>query len=104
MKRIGRRTEDWRKVWRFLKPRLETAGRTSCEFDFIPHECFGRLDPCHSKKRRMMEGIDIYTLALGCAQVHRILDEVMNHDQMEEAVLMAIGANGGLILPERKAA
>jgi hypothetical protein len=99
----GRRTNDWLKAWRFLKPELEARGRTGCEFGFIPHDCWGRIDPCHSKKRRMMEGNDIYILALGCAQAHRILDEAMSHAEMETAVLRAIQANGGLILPKREA-
>lgn len=98
----GRRTNDWRKVWRFLKAEFEKRGRTRCEFGFIPHECYGRLDPCHSKKRRLMGGNDIYTVALGCQNVHRILDEVFSHAEMETAVLRAIEANGGLITPEGK--
>lgn len=98
----GRRTNDWRKVWRFLKAEFEKRGRTKCEFDFIAHGCFGRLDPCHSKKRRLMQGNDIYTVALGCQNAHRILDERMDHAEMEAAVLRAIEANGGLVLPEGK--
>lgn len=104
LKKNGRRTNEWRKAWRIIKTELERRGRTRCEFSFIPHECFGRLDPCHSKKRRLMQGDDIYTVALGCAQAHRILDEVFTHAEMETAVLRAIQASGGLILPERKAA
>lgn len=98
----GRRTKDWRKVWRFLKAEFEKRGRTKCEFDWIPHDCWGRLDPCHSKKRRLMEGVDIYVVAMGCAQIHRILDEVYTHAGMELAVLRAIERNGGLVLPEGK--
>lgn len=99
MKKNGRRTTDWRKVWRFLKPRLEAAGRTGCEFDFIPHDCCGILDPVHSKKRRMMEGNDIYVVSIGCRNVHQILDERMPHEEMERNVIEAINRNGGLILP-----
>src|ERR1044071_2794977 len=104
MKKVGRRTNDWRRAWRFLKPRLEAAGRTSCEFGFISHECFGRLDPCHSKKRRLMQGDDIYIVAIGCQNVHQILDQEFTHEEMEQAVLKAINDHGGLILPDRKAA
>ena len=99
--KAGRRTNDWRRVWRWLKPRLEAAGRTRCEFDFIEHECIGILDPCHSKKRRLMRGPDIYAVALGCRNVHRRLDEQMSHEEMEAAVMRAIENHGGLILPER---
>jgi hypothetical protein len=97
LRRVGPRTLDWMKAWRFLKPRLETAGRTRCEFDFIPHECYGRLDPCHSKKRREMKGSDIYDVAIGCQNVHEILDNRMTHEQMFEAVMRAINSNGGPI-------
>jgi hypothetical protein len=107
--RVGRRTNDWRRAWRFLKPRLEARGRTHCEFSFIPHECGGGLTPAHSKKRRLMEGDDIYAVAIACRAVHGILDGVipnpsigrrMNHEDMERAVLFAIERAGGLILPE----
>lgn len=103
MKRIGRRTKSWLAVWAWLKPRLEKAGRTSCEFDFLPHDCWGRLDPAHSKKRRDMKDLDIYAVGIACAQAHRILDEVMTHAQMEKAVWRAIRANGGVITPAQKA-
>ena len=101
---VGRRTADWRKVWRFLKPRLEASGRIYCEFEFIAHECCGILDPAHSKKRRFMQGDDIYTVAISCRNAHRILDEEFSHEEMEKAVLRAINNHGGLILPEAKAA
>lgn len=100
MKKAGRRTNDWRAVWRWLKPRLEAAGRTTCEFGFIPHDCVGILDPCHSKKRRLMRGLDIYAVAVGCRNAHDILDLKFTHEEMESAVMRAIDEHGGLILPE----
>src|SRR5438477_1172115 len=100
----GRRMKEWRRVWAWLKPRLEAAGRTHCEFDFIIHECEGPLDPCHSKKRREMEGDDIYAVALGCRKVHRILDEKYDHETMEVAVMHAINRHGGMITPAMEAA
>ena len=51
----------------------------------------------------MMRDDDIYIVAIGCRNAHRILDEGLTHEQMEVAVLIAIGNHGGLILPERKA-
>lgn len=99
--KVGPKTDDWRKAWRFLKPRLEAVNRTRCEFAFIPHECGKFLTPAHSKKRRMMKGPDIYHVALACINVHRILDEQMSHEEMESAVMRAIENHGGLILPER---
>ena len=104
LKVVGRRTADWRKVWRFLKPRLEAAGRIYCEFDFIWHLCCGILDPVHSKKRRMMQGNDIYAVAVGCRNIHDHLDMECTHAEMEALVMEAIERHGGLILPERKAA
>lgn len=100
MNKVGPRTREWQSVWRFLKPRLKAAGRTSCEFDFIEHECWGRLDPCHSKKRREMQGDDIYAVAIGCQNIHTYLDEVCKHEFMEKLVLEAINRHGGLILPK----
>jgi hypothetical protein len=98
----------WRQVWAWLKPRLEKAGRTKCEFDFLEHTCKGPLDPCHSKKRRKCEGNDIYTVAIGCRNAHDLIEGVkvypslgrrMNQSEMERYVLLAIKNHGGLILP-----
>lgn len=99
MKKNGRRTNDWRAVWRWLKPRLEARNRTRCEFDFIPHECDNILDPAHSKKRRNMKGNDIYAVAIACRRIHEYLDYTLPHEEMEAAVMEAINRNGGMILP-----
>lgn len=105
-KRIGagRRMNEWSKVWAFLKPRLEAAGRTACEFDWpeVAHECWGPIDPAHSKKRREMQGDDIYAVAISCREFHKYLDECCTHERMEQLVLEAINRHGGLILPAQK--
>jgi hypothetical protein len=91
--------------WAWLKPRLEAAGRTGCEFKgIVPHDCWGEIWPCHSRKRRVWEGDDIFAIALGCQQIAGYLDEKLSHAEMERAVLAAISRAGGLILPEVKAA
>lgn len=100
LNKLGRRGKGWRKVWNWLKPRLKAAHRTECEFDFIPHSCFGLLDPAHSKKRSKMQGNDIYAVAIACRNIHRVLDEVYTHAAMEKAVMTAIERGGGLILPK----
>jgi hypothetical protein len=99
MNKIGPRTKAWRDVWAWLKPRMEKVGRKRCEFGFIPHDCDGSRTPAHSKKRRNMRGDDVYLVAWACLTVHRILDEVMSHEEMERAVLRAISPGGGPILP-----
>lgn len=104
LKKVGRRTKDWRNAWRFLKPELEKRGRTQCEFKFIPHECWGPLDPAHSKKRRMMKGADIYMVAIACRYIHNVLDLMCTHEEMELFVNRAIELAGGPILPEEKKA
>lgn len=100
-------------MWAWLKPKLESAGRTGCEFDFLVHDCGGPLDPAHSKKRFKMQDMDIYTVALACRTVHDYLDGLyeypplgrrMDHAEMEAAVCRAIDEHGGLVLPERRAA
>lgn len=97
--KAGARMKAWRAAWRFLKPRLEAAGRTGCEFRHVPHVCGGPLDPAHSKKRREMTGNDIYAVALSCRNFHQRLDEQMTHAEMESAVMAAINRHGGMILP-----
>lgn len=101
MNRVGPRTLAWRVAWRFLKPKLEAAGRTRCEFDWpeVAHECWGPIDPAHSKKRFQMQENDIYAVAISCREFHDYLDTMCSHDRMEELVLEAINRHGGLILP-----
>lgn len=98
----GRRTANWLAAWRFLKPELEKRGRTGCEFGFIPHECWGPLDPAHSKKRSKMKGNDIYMVAIACRLIHNFMDYECTHEQMETFVLQAIDLAGGPILPVQK--
>lgn len=100
----GRRMKEWARAWNWLKPRLEAAGRTRCEFDHLPHVCSGILTPAHSKKRREMEGDDIYAIAIACTNAHQILDERLNHEQMEVCVMYAIERAGGPITPAIEAA
>lgn len=95
----GPRMREWARAWAWLKPRLEAAGRTRCEFDHLPHQCSGILTPAHSKKRREMEGDDIYAIAIACTSAHQILDERLNHEQMEVCVMYAIERAGGMITP-----
>jgi hypothetical protein len=104
MKKAARRTTDRRRAWRFLKAEFEKRGRTGCEFGFISHECWGPLDPAHSKKRRNMKGNDIYACAIACRYIHNFLDLQCTHEQMELFVLHAIDLAGGLIIPEVKKA
>ena len=104
MNKVGPRTRQWMDVWRWLKPRMERAGRKKCEFGFLLHDCDGSRTPAHSKKRRNMRGNDVYMVAWACITAHRILDEEYTHDQMEKAVLKAIKLAGGAILPEEREA
>ena len=99
---LGPRGLEWKAVWRFLKPRLQAAGRTRCEFDWpdVAHECWGPLDPAHSKKRHEMQEGDIYAVAISCREFHNYLDQVCSHSRMEELVLEAINRHGGMILPK----
>ena len=99
----GPRTREWQRVWKWLKPRLEAAGRTHCEFDHLPHVCSGILTPAHSRKRRKMEGDDIYAVAIACTNAHQILDERLDHEAMEVCVLYAIDRAGGMVTPATEA-
>lgn len=101
MSKRGPRAKAWDKVWRFLKPRLDLAGRTRCEFGFIAHDCGGILTPAHSKKRGKIKGAELFHVALCCLNFHRVLDEQMTHEEMESTVMRAVEEAGGLILPER---
>lgn len=102
LKKPGRKMKEWSRVWAWLKPRLQRAGRTDCEFKFIKHDCFGPLDPVHSKKRWLWEGNDAYVLAISCRAFHHRLDYEMSHEEMERTVLKAIKKAGGLILPPKE--
>jgi hypothetical protein len=103
IKKRGARAKAWGKAWRFLKQEFQRRDITSCEFRFIPHVCWGPLDPAHSKKRGKMKGNDIYMVAIACRLIHSYLDEKCSHDEMERFVNRAIESRG-VILPERLAA
>lgn len=96
----GKKTKAWDSVWRWLKAEFEKRSRTKCEFRFIAHTCSQILTPAHSKKRRLIQGDEIYHVAIACSVVHTTLDEKMSHEDMEAAVMRAINENGGVILPE----
>lgn len=98
--KAGRRMKAWQKAWRFLKPEFEKRGRTSCEFGFIDHECSHILTPAHSRKRRMMQGNDVFAVALACTRIHDFLDLKCTHAEMQAFVEEAINLAGGLILPD----
>jgi len=100
MNKVGARTKKWRAAWRFLKPEFEKRGRTGCEFKFISHECWGPLDPAHSKKRNKMKSNDIYACAIACRYIHNFLDLMCTHEEMELFVNRAIDLAGGPITPE----
>lgn len=102
--KAGPRMKEWARAWKWLRPRLEARGRTRCEFDFLPHQCFGPLTPAHSKKRRKIVGGEIYEIAMICTSGHQVLDERLDHESMYVAVMYAIERAGGLITPATEAA
>lgn len=103
------KAKTWLQVWVWLKPRLEKAGRTKCEFvGILEHKCSKILDPVHSKKRRKCSERDLYAVAIGCRNAHDLvegmkvykpLDRRITQVEMERFVLTAINLHGGLILP-----
>lgn len=77
-----------------VDPELQARGINHCEFlGYLPGECsrFGRLQRCHSKKRRkLVSDADWAEVAAGCQAHHDYLDLVLDAEEMKAAVQAAI--------------
>jgi len=92
LRRIGKRGREWQAVWRRVKPELEHAGVTRCEFGFegCTHGLF--LTPAHSLKRRNCVTEELLAeVAIACQSCHEKL-ELMLESEMAKHVLAAIAA------------
>jgi hypothetical protein len=100
----GRRTKTWASVRAWLIPRLDKAGRVGCELrSVLPHgDCWGPIDLAHSKRRRKMEGDDIYLCIRVCRKAHEMLDLKHTHEETERIVMKVIKQKGGPILPPKE--
>lgn len=93
----GKKGREWANVRRQIIAQLERQGIVYCEFGFDGCTRNDYLSLAHSMKRRFLGSGDdrkwrIREVALACWNCHRILDEVMSHEEMAEAVREAIAA------------
>lgn len=91
LRKAGKKTKEWQAVWRHeVKPMLERAGITRCEFGY--EGCWGGngLTPAHSLKRRNITTPDqLKEVALACIVCHQLLDlmpEVLMTEKVKEAI------------------
>ena len=82
MKRAGKRTQEWERIRRKLKPRFMDAGIMSCEFEFEGCWCEDGLGFAHTDKRRFLKGKELENVALACTPCHAIL-ELLPRDKMK---------------------
>lgn len=96
--KIGPKGQQWINVRKDIKKRFEWAGITVCEFRFEGCWFNDGLALAHCKKRRKIEGLEIWHCALACNHCHQTLDERMTHEEMHAAVHVVINKRG-LIAP-----
>lgn len=92
LRRVGRKGAEWQAAWRELKPKLERAGVTRCEFRY--EGCWNRngLTPAHSLKRRNITTPEqLREVAIACFICHAKL-ELLHEPEMTKAVQQAIAA------------
>jgi hypothetical protein len=70
----GKRTEAWEKARAVLKGRFEAAGIITCELRFQGCWYDNGLGFAHTKKRRHLEGGDLYRVVLACNHCHDLVE------------------------------
>ena len=86
MRRIGPKTAAWMEAREHLKHRFEEMQVTTCELHW-PHHCWRNngLSFAHSKKRRFIEGDEIYEVALLCPIAHDMVER-LSHREMYNVI------------------
>lgn len=72
--KAGKKVLEWQEIREQLKKEFAEKNITSCELKF--EGCTGNwaLGFCHSKKRRFIEGNEIYEVILACSSCHLIVE------------------------------
>lgn len=101
IKRRGKKTAEWDRVRAEIKKKFEAHGVTTCELR--GSQCWNRgwLSFAHSKKRRLMQGTDIWEVALLCTVCHQNI-EAKSHEEMARIVREIIANRGWNCLPKER--
>jgi len=72
----GKKTKEWNKAKRILKPAFEKAGITSCELLVSPNCTDFALSWAHGDKRANLTYEELYKLvAVGCVACHGFIEK-----------------------------
>lgn len=97
LKSVGKVGQRWIDVRKDMKQRYEWAGITTCEARLKGCWFHDALSFAHCKKRRLMQGDDIWHTALLCTPCHNFY-EGLPHEEMHDQIHAIIGRRG-LIAP-----
>lgn len=78
--KTGKRTQQWEKVRRNLKPKFERAGITSCELRWPGCWKDNALGFAHAKHRRNLGPGELSIVILVCNICHDLLDKLPDED------------------------
>jgi hypothetical protein len=85
----GKKTSEWEKVRRNLKPRFERAGITRCELAYALCMHDNYLGFAHAKKRRNLGPGELSVVILACQNCHGDI-ECMEEPMMQQIVMQTI--------------
>jgi len=91
MKKAGKRTKDWERVRRNLKPKFERVGITTCELRYEGCWSDNGLGFAHTKKRANLGPGELSVVALLCNSCHDKI-EILPEEEMTKVVLATIAA------------
>jgi hypothetical protein len=97
MNKIGPKTQTWIDVRKDIKQRFEWAGITACEARLLGCWFNDGLGFAHCKKRRKIEGDELWHVVLLCNHCHDIWEK-LPHAEMHNKI-HAIIDRRGLIAP-----
>ncbi len=90
----GKKTREWERIRRKIKPEFEAQGITSCEFRYPLCQGGYMLSFAHGKKRRNLVGDELEKfVGLACQNCHTLL-ELKPEKEMERAVRFVILQRG----------
>jgi hypothetical protein len=87
LKAKGKKVEAWEEALAELKVRFEQAGITTCEVRYEGCWRNNALSFAHSKKRRKVEGGELYECILACVPCHNRLEYGKNMYEIVRSII-----------------
>ncbi len=91
MNRRGKKVQAWDRARLTLKRKFAAAGIITCELRYAGCWFDNALSMAHSKKRRHIEGDEIYEVALLCVPCHQVAER-LPESEMTDLIRKIIAA------------